>query len=170
MKSAVVIGAGIGGLASASRLARAGYQVTVFEKQSAPGGRASRLEKEGFRFDTGPTLFLMPEVFVETYNALGEKMSDHLDLRRLDPTYRVHFHDETTLDLTSDLQAMQTRLEGLEPGSFVNYLRFLSEGAQNYRLSLQNFVGRNFYSILDYFSPDNLPLLFQLKALVKHAD
>jgi phytoene desaturase len=169
MKSAVVIGAGIGGLASAARLAHAGYQVTVFEKGSTPGGRAGRLEIDGFRFDTGPTLFLMPEVFAETYAALGERMSDHLELARLDPTYRVHFHDESSLDLTSDLQAMQGRLEAFEPGSFDRYLQFLSEGARNYRLSLKHFVGRNFYSLADYFSPANLPMLFRLKALVKHA-
>jgi phytoene desaturase len=170
MRSAVVIGAGIGGLASAARLARAGYQVTVFEKQSTPGGRAAFLEKDGFRFDTGPTLFLMPEVFAETYASLGEKMSDHLDLIRLDPTYRVHFQDESAIDLTSDLQAMQARLESIEPGSFDNYLRFLAEGARHYHLSLKHFVGRNFYSLADYFSPANLPLLFNLKALVKHAN
>jgi phytoene dehydrogenase-like protein len=63
MKSVIVIGAGIGGLAAAGRLARQGYQVTVLEKTGHPGGRTGRLEKDGFRFDTGPTLFLMPEVF-----------------------------------------------------------------------------------------------------------
>ncbi|HEX7975296.1 MAG TPA: phytoene desaturase family protein, partial [Anaerolineales bacterium] len=169
MTSVIVIGAGIGGLAAAARLARQGYQVTLLEKNAAPGGRAAKLEQGGFRFDTGPTLFLMPEVFAETYAALGERMQDHLDLVRLDPTYRVRFHDGSTLDLSSDLQAMQARLEALEPGSFEAFLRFMAEGYRHYNLSLKHFVGRNFYSLPDYFSPANLPLLFQLKALVKHA-
>jgi phytoene desaturase len=170
MTSVIVIGAGIGGLAAAGRLARHGYQVTVLEKADHPGGRVARLEKDGFRFDTGPTLFLMPEVFAETYAALGEKMERHLQLKRLDPTYRVHFHDDFTLDLSADLQSMRRQLDAFEPGSFESFLRFMAEGYQNYQLSLKHFVGRNFNTLFDYFSLRNLPLLFKLKALVKHAD
>jgi phytoene desaturase len=169
MTKVIVIGAGIGGIASAARLARQGYKVTVIEKHSLPGGRASILEKDGFRFDTGPTLFLMPEVFAETYEALGESMDDHLDLVRLDPTYRVHFHDDSSLDLSSNLQSMRTQLERIEPGSFEPFLRFMAEASRHYNLSLKHFVGRNFNTLAEYFSPSNLPLLFQLKALVKHA-
>jgi phytoene desaturase len=168
--SAIVIGAGIGGIATAGRLARNGYEVTVVEKNSQGGGRCDQIVRDGHRFDVGPTLFLMPEVFEETYAALGEKMSDHLDLRRIDPTYTVRFDDGTSLGLTSNLGAMQTQLEAIEPGSFGGFLRYLAEGQQNYRLSLQKFVGRNFYNYLQYFSPANLPLLFKLKALVKHYD
>jgi phytoene desaturase len=170
MTSVIVIGAGIGGLAVAGRLARQGYQVTVLEKASHPGGRAARLEKDGFRFDTGPTLFLMPEVFAETYSALGEKIEQHLQLKRLNPTYRVHFHDDTALDLSADLEMMRSQLDGIEPGSFESFLRFMAQGYRNYKLSLHSFVGRNFNSLFDYFSLRNLPLLFKLKALVKHAD
>ncbi len=170
MASAVVVGAGIGGIVGGARLARAGYDVTVFERLSTPGGRAAILERDGHRFDMGPSLFLMPPVFAETYAALGERMEDHLDLIRLDPTYRVHFHDGSTLDLTSDMVNMREQLEAIEPGSFEALLRFLGEGYRNYYTSLDKFVGRNFYSLSDYFQLTNLPLLFQLKALVKHYD
>jgi len=169
MTSVIIIGAGIGGIATAARLAREGYQVSVLEKHSRPGGRTDFIEKDGFRFDTGPTLFLMPEVFSETYSALGERMKDHLDLVRLDPTYRVHFHDGTSIDLSSNLEWMRAQLDALEPGSFAGFLRFMAEGYRHYNLSLKHFVGRNFYSLAEYFHPANLPLLFQLKALVKHA-
>jgi phytoene desaturase len=168
MNSALVIGAGIGGLATAARLARAGYRVSVLEKGSRPGGRAGVLTQDGFRFDTGPTLFLMPDVFAETYAALGERMHDHLDLVRLDPTYRIRFHDETTLDLSANLYDMRVQLEAMEPGAFAAFLRFMSEGYRHYHLSLERFVGRNFSSLFDYFSPANLPLILRLKALVKH--
>jgi phytoene desaturase len=170
MTSVIVIGAGIGGLAVAGRLARQGYQVTILEKASHPGGRAARLEMDGYRFDTGPTLFLMPEVFAETYAALGENIEQHLELKRLNPTYRVHFHDDTLLDLSADLEKMRSQLDRIEPGSFESFLRFMAQGYRNYKLSLEYFVGRNFNSLFDYFSLRNLPLLFQLKALVKHAD
>jgi phytoene desaturase len=169
MRSVLVVGAGIGGLAVAARLAQAGYRVTVLEKQAAPGGRTALLDLDGYRFDTGPTLFLMPAVFAETYKALGERMEDHLDLTRLDPTYRVHFHDGSSLDLTSDLIAMRQQLDALEPGSFARYLSFLNEGYRHYTLSLQHFVGRDFRSYAEYFAPRQLPLLFKLKALQKHA-
>lgn len=169
MATVIVVGAGIGGIAVAGRLAKAGYEVKVFEKDAAPGGRTASLQRAGYRFDTGPTLFLMPEVFAETFAALGAKMQDHLDLVRLDPTYRVHFHDGSRLDLTSNLVEMREQLDALEPGSFEAYLRFMAEGYRHYNLSLQKFVGRNFYSIFEFFSLSNLPLLFQLKALVKHA-
>src|SRR5512135_683275 len=168
--SAIVIGAGIGGIATAGRLARNGYEVTVVEKNLQAGGRCDQIVKDGHRFDMGPTLFLMPEVFEETFAALGEKMSDHLDLRRIDPTYTVRFDDGTSLALTSNLGSMETQLEAIEPGAFGGFLRYLSEGQQNYRLSLQKFVGRNFYNYFQYFSLANLPLLFKLKALVKHYD
>lgn len=169
MVSVIVIGAGLGGIAAAARLARQGYRVTIYEKAPVPGGRASVIQRAGYRFDTGPTLFLMPEVFAETYAALGERMEQHLDLQRIDPTYRVHFHDGSHLDLTSSLVEMREQLDAMEPGSFGAYLRFLAEGYRHYNLSLEKFVGRNFYSIFEFFSPANLPLLFQLKALVKHA-
>lgn len=166
----VVIGAGLGGIAAAGRLARAGYRVTVLEKNAKPGGRCDQLVRDGHRFDTGATLFLMPEIFAETYEALGERMEDHLDLRRIDPTYRVRFDDGFEILLTSDMHEMQEQLEAREPGSFEALLRYLNEGYRNYHKSIRYFVGRNFYNIFEYFSPKNFPLLFELKALVKHYD
>lgn len=112
----------------------------------------------------------MPQLFAETYAALGERMEDHLDLRRVDPTYQISFDDGVRLGLTGDLEAMRGQLEGIERGSFGGLMRYLAEGHLNYHLSLERFVGRNFYNLLDYFSPGNLPLLFQMKALVKHYD
>ncbi|HXZ05690.1 MAG TPA: phytoene desaturase family protein [Ktedonobacteraceae bacterium] len=168
--TALVIGAGLGGIATAARLARAGFSVKVLEKQDAPGGRCSQLIRDGHRFDTGATLFLMPGVFAETYTALGEDMEDHLELHRIDPTYRIRFEDSTELALTSNLNAMETQLEAIEPGSFGGLLRYLVEGYESYHLCLQRFVGRNFYHFTEYFSLQNLPLLIKLKALVKHYD
>ncbi len=166
--TALVIGAGLGGIVAAARLARSGYRVTVLEKNATPGGRCNQFTRDGHRFDVGPTLFLMPEVFAETYAALGTRMEDHLDLQRIDPTYAVRFDDGTKISLTSDMNSMQQQLEAIEPGSFSGLMRYLAEGHLHYHTSLRRFVGRNFYSYLDYFSLKNLPLLFQLKALVKH--
>lgn len=166
--TAIVIGAGIGGIATAARLAKNGYDVTVLEKEPTPGGRANQIIKDGHRFDIGPTLFLMPEVWEETFASLGEKMSDHLDLRRIDPTYKVHFDDGLQLELTSDISKMQTQLEAVEKTAFTGFLNYIAEGSKHYKMSLEKFVGRNFFNIFEYFSLKNLPLIFQLKALDKH--
>ncbi|HEX2992356.1 MAG TPA: phytoene desaturase family protein [Anaerolineales bacterium] len=166
--TAIVIGAGIGGIATAARLAKNGYNVTVLEKESTPGGRANQIVRDGHRIDIGPTLFLMPEIWEETFAALGEKMSDHLELTRIDPTYKVHFDDGLKLELTSNLGDMQIQLEKVEKTAFTGFLNYIAEGSKHYKMSVEKFVGRNFYSIFDYFSIGNLPLLFQLKALKKH--
>jgi phytoene desaturase len=165
----IVIGAGLGGIAVAGRLAKAGYKVTVLEKAQTPGGRAAVISKDGYHFDKGPTLFLMPQVFAETYAALGEPMEKHLELIRLDPTYRVHFHDGTSLDLSYQLPKMREQLDAIEPGAFEQFLKFMAEGYKHYNISLEKFVGRNFTSLSQYFDLRNVPLLFQMKALVKHS-
>ena len=164
----VVIGAGIGGIATAARLAQHGCKVTVVEKCERAGGRCSRLLKDGHHFDIGPTMFLMPELFANTFADLGERMEDHLDLRRVDPTYHLHFDDGSSLALTSSLTAMQSQLEAIEPGSFGGFLRYLHEGYLNYKLSLTHIVKRDFRSPLEFFNPHNLWLFLKLKVLRRH--
>jgi phytoene desaturase len=170
MTSVLVIGAGVGGIAIAARLARCGYQVTVAEKGERPGGRCDLLVRDGHQFDTGPTLFVMPEIYAQTFTDLGERMEDHLDLRCVDPTYGIHFDDGFTLALTSDLNVMQAQLEAVEPGSFGGFLHYLSEGHLHYELAFPHLVGRNFRSLREFCSPKNLLLLFKLKLLAKHYD
>jgi phytoene desaturase (3,4-didehydrolycopene-forming) len=165
---ALVIGAGVGGIAAAARLARHGYTVTVAEKRERAGGRCNYLVKDGHHFDTGPTLFLMSELYAQTFADLGERMEDHLSLRRIDPTYNVFFDDGSTLALTSDLNAMQTQLEAIEPGSFGGFLRYLDEGQLHYRLALRHLVTRDFRNLPEFVSLKNLLLLFRLKLLRSH--
>jgi phytoene desaturase len=168
--TALIIGAGIGGIATAARLAKNGYDVTVLEKNDTPGGRCNQIVKDGHRFDIGPTLFLMPEIWEETFAALGERMGDHLDLRRIDPTYKVHFDDGLRLELTSDIGKMQEQLEKVEKTAFTGFLDYIAEGSKHYKISVEKFVGRNFYNAFEFFSPANLPLMFKMKTLVKHYD
>ena len=97
----VVIGAGVGGLAAATRLQRAGFAVTVLEKNGQVGGRLDRREQQGYRWDTGPTLLLMSDVYREFFANAGRRIEDYLTLRRVDPNYRVRFGDGTVLDMTS---------------------------------------------------------------------
>jgi phytoene desaturase len=89
MKSVIIIGAGMGGLAAALRLQHLGFRVTVFEKQDRPGGRSNVIEENGFRVDTGPTILVMKETFEKTYRDIGLDINQRLQLVRLDPNYRV---------------------------------------------------------------------------------
>ena len=164
----LIVGAGIGGIATAARLAKNGYLVTVVEKCEMPGGRCGQMTVQGHRFDTGATLFMMPEQYAETYAALGENMKDHLDLRRINPTYHLFFQDNSQLQLSSDLHEMMAQMETIEPGSFEQLLLYLAEGRRHYELSLQNVVGKDFRSLGDFINPHMISMFFRLKAFTQH--
>jgi phytoene desaturase len=166
--NALVVGAGIGGIATAAKLAQQGYQVTVLEKNETPGGRCGQMDIQGHRFDTGPTLFLMPDLYCAAFANLGERLEDHLELRRVDPTYQIHFADGLDLTLTNDLPVMQRQLDAIEPGSYQQYLRYLQEGYFHYKASLNTVVRRDFRHPLDFFNLQNLMLMLRLKALTRH--
>ena len=122
----IVVGAGVGGLSAAMRLAHQGFEVEVLEKNAGPGGRCGQLAVDGFKFDVGPTIVLMPEVFEETFAVVGKRMADYLTLRRCDPNYRIHYRDGSDITFTSELTAMGRELERVEKGSFERYLAFLA--------------------------------------------
>lgn len=107
--TAIVIGAGFGGISAAGRLARAGYSVTCIEKHPTPGGRCCEIVEKGHRFDVGPSIILVPSAYREAFTAMGDDLDRHLDFMRVDPTYKIHFHDGTSLELTADLQRMEVR-------------------------------------------------------------
>lgn len=166
--SALVVGAGLGGLATAIHLARHGIHVTVLEKNTHAGGRVDRFSRQGHCFDTGPTLLIMPHVFEAEFAALGTPFHDLLDLERVDPTYRLVFDDGQSLTLTSDLKDMHDQLEALEPGAFRGFLRYLDEGYRHYNQAMTALVNRDFRTASEFFNLRNLPLLFTLKPLVPH--
>lgn len=168
--SAIIVGAGIGGLAAAIHLAQQGVHVTVVEKNQHPGGRCDRLTREGHHFDTGPTLFIMPRVYEAEFASMSARMHDMLDLKRVDPTYHLVFDDGTQFALTSDLKSMQDQLEAIEPGSFDGFLRYLEEGRHHYEVGMRELVEKDFRTVTDFFNLGNLGLLFDLKPLVQHYD
>lgn len=167
-RKVVVVGAGLGGIAVAARLAYMGWIVEVFEKNEGPGGRCDRLVRDGFRWDTGPTLLLMPHVLAQTFAEMGERMSDYLDLVRSEPNYCIFFEDGFQIRMRSDLLAMREQIERIEPGGFEGFLQYVGQGYRLYRLAMERFVSRQFDGFWDYFGLRNLPLLFQLKALRNH--
>ena len=167
-KSVIVVGAGVAGIVAATHLARRGIKVTVLEKNSRAGGRCDRISRDGHHFDTGPTLLIMPLLFEAEFRALGTYMHEKLDLQRVDPTYRLVFDDAKQLALTSDMKSLQEQLEVFEPGSFQGLLRYMNEGHRHYHLGIEKLVNRDFRKASEFFTPQNIPLVYQLKPLVNH--
>jgi len=147
-KKAIVIGAGIGGITTAGILARRGYDVTIFEKNSFFGGRCGSLTREGHRFDLGATFLMMPGVFEQLFAALGKEMHEELKLMRMDPVYSLRFHNGKRVDFTSDLHKLQKQFEAIEPGSYRSFLRLMSSGFRTYKDSMK-LIHRNYPGIMD---------------------
>src|SRR5215203_1843200 len=164
-KRVVVIGAGMGGLAAAIRLAATGFEVEVFEKNEQLGGRVGRLEAGGFSFDTGPSLLLMTDTYRELFSSAGRDLDDYVKLMPLDANYRVTFGDGDALTIRRTLPELIKELERIEPGVTPRFYRFLEDACHKYRLGRSEFVERDFEKAKDFFGVRNLRLLLKTRAV-----
>jgi phytoene desaturase len=153
-KTAIVIGSGTGGLASAALLAKDNYQVTVLEKNEQVGGRASLLLKDGFAFDMGPSWYLMPDVYERFFNAMGTTTAEQLKLTRLNPHYRIFHADGTYSEISGDLARDRALFEQIEPGSAAAFDRYLAEAKVKYDVSVEAILYRNFIKPWDFLAKD----------------
>ncbi len=144
-KKVVIIGAGIGGLATANLLAQSGYEVHVYEKNAQLGGRAGQFRKKGFTFDTGPSWYLMAEVFERYYGLLGTSTKAELDLIRLKPAYKIYSGDES-LTIFGDRRRDAKTFEALEPGAGEKLIAYVDRSREIYQLALRRFLYTNFDS------------------------
>ncbi len=152
-KKVVVIGAGIGGLGTAGLFAKKGYDVIVLEKNENFGGRANIFEAEGFRFDMGPSWYLAPDIFEHYFDLLGEKVSDHLTLKKLQPSYRIFFRkDSTPLDIHSDLDTDTRTFDSIEPGSGEKLREYLKQSEYQYDVATQHFMYKNYDTVFDFLN------------------
>ncbi|PSK97750.1 phytoene desaturase [Murinocardiopsis flavida] len=151
----VVVGAGMAGLAAALHLLGACRQVTVLERDPHPGGRAGRLDVDGFRIDTGPTVLTMPELIDEALAAVGDSVTDRLDLVRLDPAYRARFADGSAIDVHTGAEAMAAEVERVAgPREAAGYLRLRDWLGRLYALEMRRFIDTNFDSPFALLSPE----------------
>jgi phytoene desaturase len=160
--SAVVIGAGLGGLAAAVRLACRGWRVQVLEKLAAPGGRASVLRQDGFTFDLGPTIVTVPQLFEELWTLAGARMADDVTLRPLDPFYRIRFDDGTHFDYCGDPQRMRAEVARVSARDVAGYDRFMAEADRCYRLGFEQLGAAAFDSAGDLVAA--VPALLKMRA------
>ncbi len=152
-KKVVVVGSGIGGLGTAGLFAKKGYDVTVLEKNENFGGRANVFEERGFRFDMGPSWYLAPDLFEHYFNLLGEKVSDHLDLKQLDPSYRIYFRNDTqTVEIHSDSELDTKTFEEIEPGAGEKLREYLKQSEYQYSVATEHFMYKNYDTVFDFMN------------------
>ena len=149
----VVIGAGFAGLSAATHLAHAGYDVTILEKNTTPGGRARKFEAEGFVFDMGPSWYWMPDVFENYFANFGKKPSDYYELIRLDPSYTVIFGENEFVEIPADLSQFRALLESMEPGVGPKLDAFLEQAAYKYKVGINDLVYRPSRSLFEFTNP-----------------
>ncbi len=167
-KKAIVIGAGIGGITTSLFLAKHGYDVSVYEKNDAPGGRCGQLNHEGHRFDLGATMLLMPGVYREVFSALGLDFDKLLEVRPLQDLYKLCFDDGKELIFTTDKSKMEEQHEAIEKGSYRSAETYVSTGYEFYETAHKKLIGRNFYNFLEFATPGNIIMLLKLKTLTTH--
>ena len=159
---ALVVGAGFGGLAAAIRLSAMGYRVQVLEKLDGPGGRAYVRRQDGFTFDGGPTISTVPFLFEELWQLCGRKLSDDIDLRLMDPFYRVRFDDGTHFDYSGDPERMRAEVARVSPDDVAGFDKFVAEADLCYQLGFEALGCKAFDSIFDLLAA--LPSMARMRA------
>ncbi len=165
MKRAGIIGAGVAGLVAALYLRRGGYEVTVFEKNSHPGGKLSRLHSNGYSFDMGPTVLTMPFVLRDVFADHNEILEDHLVLHRVEPTCRYHWSNGTRFDAFSDTRLLRDELSKVFPEDQVAVEEFLKDAATIYEATKEVFLFNPFRGFREIVRKENMALLPRMAKL-----
>ncbi len=161
-KKAIVIGAGFSGLSAACYLSKLGFDVHVFEKNNDFGGRARKLEMNGFTFDLGPSWYWMPEVFENFFKDFDTNVAAHYHLERLDPSYRVYFSKQEIMDLPAAMDAILQLVESKQPGAAKGLQKFLKDAEFKYRNSMEHFIHKPCLSVLEFMDMKILKAAFKM--------
>ena len=159
---AIVIGAGLGGLAAAMRLGAKGYRVTVIDRLDMPGGRGSSITQGGHRFDLGPTIVTVPQGLRELWAACGRDFDRDVDLRALDPFYEIRWQDGSTFTARQSTDAMRAEVARLSPGDLPGYDRFLKDSERRYWFGFEDLGRRSMHRFADLLKV--LPTFAALRA------
>jgi len=148
----IVVGAGIGGMATAAHLARKGFDVEVVERNDQAGGRARVWRRDGYTFDMGPSWYLMPEVFEQFFRAFGKTPAEYYELRQLNPSYRVFFTPGEPHDVPPDRAGVAALFDRLEPNGGAKLNAYLDEAAYKYKVAVGEFLYREYRSVFDFLN------------------
>jgi len=152
LKKIAVIGSGFAGFTSAIELASLGYKVTVFEKNSTPGGRARKFETNGFTFDMGPSWYWMPDVFDKFFAKHGKKVDDYYNLLKLDPGFSVVYGKNNTIEVPASFEELVALFENIEKGSGSSLKKFLKKAAVKYKIGMDSLVYKPSHSIFEFIN------------------
>ncbi|MEM6866617.1 MAG: NAD(P)-binding protein, partial [Bacteroidota bacterium] len=141
MKKIAIIGSGFSSLSASCYLAKAGYEINVFEKNDTVGGRARQLIKDGFTFDIGPSWYWMPDIFEKFFNDFGKKTTDYYQLDKLDPAYKIFFKDDI-ITIGDCMEKICEEFERIETGSSSHLKRFIGKAQENYDIAINKVVLR----------------------------
>ena len=155
-KKITIIGSGFSSLSAACYLAKSGYQVNIYEKNSSPGGRARQLKKDGFIFDIGPSWYWMPDVFEKFFNDFGKSVDDYYELERLDPGYQVYFGKNDSIYIGDHLEKIYNVFEEVEKGSAKKLKKFIQKASDNYKIAMNDLVYRPGISPLELITPETI--------------
>ncbi len=161
MPKAVIIGAGIAGIATAIRLAVQGYQVEVFEANTYPGGKLTEIEQDGFRFDAGPSLFTMPQYVDELFELAGKKPKDFFTYQKLDKVCQYFYEDGTQLTAYADPEKFAKEVQNAtgEPAKVI--YKYLDNSAAIYNITNHVFLERSLHQLKNYLKWDTLKSVFR---------
>ncbi|MFT6323951.1 MAG: phytoene desaturase [Salibacteraceae bacterium] len=153
MKKATVIGSGFSSLSAACYLAKAGYNVHLYEKNEQLGGRARQYKNQGFTFDMGPTWYWMPDVFDRFFSDFGKVSTDYYTLEKLGPAYRVYFGEDEYVDISDNLEEIYTTFENIEKGAGNELRKFITKAKSNYNIAIKDLVYNPGVSPLELVTP-----------------
>lgn len=171
MKKVTIIGAGLGGLAAACRLAKSDHDVTILEKNENVGGKVNHVEAGGYSFDTGASLLTMRHVFEDLFDFCGRRLEDYLDLVSLDPICRYFWTDKTVFDASSDLQKTRAEIARIAPSDVENFTKYLADAKRKYEIAEKTFLAHSLNDLPKLLRPKYLKDLLHissLKTLDKH--
>jgi phytoene desaturase len=164
-RKVLVVGAGVGGLSAAIRLQKAGYDVEIFEQEGMPGGKMHQIKTEGYTFDVGPTLVMMPSIYREVFELAGRDPDDYIPMTKLEPMYEVYFKGEPDRHyiLNSDLTDLMKLAEAKGPVNARGFLNYLSAIYERYQVALDHFITRPFRKRSEVYNPFMLRQTLKLK-------
>lgn len=161
-KSVIIIGAGIGGLATAVKLLSKGYKVTIYEKNKEIGGKVNFIETDNFKFDLTASILMTPEIYKEVFEFIGKDYKDYLKFIKLDPIYRAFYSDGTSFDLSSDTAELTKSLEKISKNDSIGYYKFLSNVYEKYLIANKYFLENSFSNPVDFFNLTSLHKMLKI--------
>ena len=171
MKTIIIIGAGLGGLSAACRLAKSGFDVTVLEKNERVGGKVNFVENNGYKFDTGASLLTMKHVFEDLFDFCGASIEDYLKLEKLEPICRYFWSDKTQFNASQNLEKTESEIKKIAAEDAGNFRKYLADSLAKYEIAERTFLAKSLNELPELLKAKNLPDLLKistLKTLDKH--